>query len=456
MQQNHNAREKSQILYLIIASLIAILILFGTSPQLANAQDVDPELISTEYSMTELMILPDGSEIYKTTISSPPQRPAGYFVDQLDPMDLSTDATAVMLTGVPAFQWVFGCSAVSAAMISGYYDGHGFPNMYTGLTNGGVVPLTDSVWGTWSDGTDIYPNNPLIASKLGVDGRTSRGSIDDYWILYGSNSIDPYITGGWAQHAGGDSVGDYMKTSQSAYDNTDGSTAFYHYNDATPLTCEVIEAYNLEEDGTWGFSQFFTARGYAVNDCYYQNTSNVSTGGFSLAQYRAAIDSGNPVMIHVVNHTMVGVGYDSDSSLIYIHDTWDNNVHSMTWGGSYFGLSMQAVSIVNPIIPTAVELLDFSATAKKSAVLLSWETASELNTLGFNVYRAKSPDGKRKLLNSELIGSLTSPGSLTGAAYSFKDRTAKPGIAYYYWLEEVNVYNGSELFGPEKAKIKIR
>ena len=39
--------------------------------------------------------------------------------------------------------------------------------------------------------------------------------------------MDPYIAGGWTQHTLGDAIGDYMKTSQSAYGNVDGSTAFY-------------------------------------------------------------------------------------------------------------------------------------------------------------------------------------------------------------------------------------
>ena len=46
-------------------------------------------------------------------------------------------------------------------------------------------------------------------------------------MQYGSSASDPYITGGWTQHTWGDAIGDYMKTSQSAYDNTDGSTNFY-------------------------------------------------------------------------------------------------------------------------------------------------------------------------------------------------------------------------------------
>ena len=137
---------------------------------------------------------------------------------------------------VPAFRWVFGCSAVSGAMIAGYYDRSGYSNMYTGPTNGGVMPLIeDPSWGSWTDSAGAsYPNNPLIASRNGLDGRTSFGSIDDYWVSYSSGGDDPYITGGWTQHAWGDAIGDYMKTSQSAHDNVDGATSFYSFNSASP------------------------------------------------------------------------------------------------------------------------------------------------------------------------------------------------------------------------------
>ena len=33
---------------------------------------------------------------------------------------------------VPAYNWVFGCSAVSASMIGAYFDRNGLPNIYTG------------------------------------------------------------------------------------------------------------------------------------------------------------------------------------------------------------------------------------------------------------------------------------------------------------------------------------
>jgi hypothetical protein len=252
------------------------------------------------------------------------------------------------LTEVPAFKWVFGCSAVSGAMVAGYYDRSGFPDMYTGPTNGGLIPLTEDLsWGYWTDiEPHTYPNNPLVASHDGLDGRIEKGSIDDYWIKYLSPLDDPYI-GEWLQHTWGDSIGDYMKTSQSAFDNVDGSTTFWYYDSATPFTCATMEFYDIANDGTYGRKLFYEARGYTVTDCYTQMTDNIHAGGFSFAQYKAEIDAGRPVFLNLVGHSIVGVGYDDSSSMLYIHDTWDNNTHTMPWGGSYVGMGLWGVSIVN-------------------------------------------------------------------------------------------------------------
>ena len=68
---------------------------------------------------------------------------------------------AIKTLTVPAFNWVFGCSSVSGAMIAGYYDRNGFANMYTGPTNGGVMPLDNSSWPTWSDGYRHVSQSPV-------------------------------------------------------------------------------------------------------------------------------------------------------------------------------------------------------------------------------------------------------------------------------------------------------
>jgi len=410
-----------ELLYRFTLFLSMVGFVFSTTmafvPSTVKAQVEQPELTNTEYFSQEVVQTENGDILIETIINGPSKPPAGFLRPEAKFTDPVIQATPVMLSGVPTFDWVFGCSAVSGGMIAGYYDRNGFPNVYTGPTNGGVVPLTSSIWGTWTDGVDVYPNNPLIASKNGLDGRLTRGSIDDYWVEYLSEAVDPYITGGWAQHTWSDAVGDYMKTSQSAYSNVDGSTSFYSYSTATPLQCSYLEDNGYVRDGTLSYSQFYKARGYSIDQCYFQRTSNNVTGGFSLAQYRAEIDAGYPVMIHVEGHTMVGVGYDADSDTIYIHDTWDYSVHQMPWGGSYVGLPMWGVSIVHPIVPTAVELLDFSATRRKNAVVLEWETASELDTVGFNLYRSRTKmvSSARSTMSSSppLRHPVASPGRFT-------------------------------------------
>jgi len=53
------------------------------------------------------------------------------------------------LPNVPAFDWSYGCSATAAAMMFGYYDNMGYPDIYTGPTNDGVMPMTnDEAWGS--------------------------------------------------------------------------------------------------------------------------------------------------------------------------------------------------------------------------------------------------------------------------------------------------------------------
>ena len=346
IEQRNSFRKIMFLIVFFEAALIAFIA--GSLLQPVHAQEGGNGHIKVN------TIISDGISIDETIINGPSSPPPGYERERAA-VDLSEPIQALALhtLTVPAYNWVFGCSSVSGAMIAGYYDRNGYPEMYLGPTDGGVMPLNNSVWPTWSDGIETYPNLPLAATHNGVDGRVTRGSIDDYWVSYNSAALDPYITNGWTQHTWGEAIGDYMKTSQSAFSNSDGSTTFYTYTSQPgPLTCATMEtSYSngiqiSTRDGTYGRKLFYEARGYTVTDCYNQKTDN-NGGGFSLAMYKAEIDAGRPVMINLNGHTIVGIGYDDASSAIYIHDTWDYNDHTMIWGGSYSGMAMLSVSIVN-------------------------------------------------------------------------------------------------------------
>ncbi len=239
-----------------------------------------------------------------------------------------------VLTSVPAFDWSYGCSATSAAMMAGYYDNTGYPNMYSGPANGGVCPMDNSTWG--------YGKCPLSATAQGIDGLANRGHVDDYYVAYNSASQDPYIAGGWPQHTYANCTADYMKTNQSAFGNTDGSTTFYNYSNGWPFLLSSYPA-----DGGYGLELFFESRGYTVVNRYNQYIVEQGlTYGFSYSQFQHEIDAGRPVLIHVTSHTMLGYGYNTAGSVIYIHDTWDHSDHQMTWAGSYSGMTHYGVTVL--------------------------------------------------------------------------------------------------------------
>ena len=100
---------------------------------------------------------------------------------------------------------------------------------------------------------------------------------------------------------------------------------------------------------------------------------------------------------------------------------------------------------------TAVELAAFDAVPQDNGVMLTWETASEMDNLGFNIYRAQSQVGELIKINPSLIGS-KNLGDLTGASYSFLDDSAAPGATYYYWLEDIDATGASSRHGPAVAQ----
>ncbi|MGQ9600440.1 MAG: C1 family peptidase [Anaerolineae bacterium] len=114
-----------------------------------------------------------------------------------------------------------------------------------------------------------------------------------------------------------------------------------------------------------------------------------------------------------------------------------------------------AIRVRTSNLPTAVTLSRFEAIPQREAVLLEWESAAELDTLGFSLYRAEDPLGPRHRLNDLLIPS-QAPGSSGGALYRWLDEEVQPDQTLYYWLEEVDIEGRSSLYGPVQATVLSR
>jgi hypothetical protein len=97
--------------------------------------------------------------------------------------------------------------------------------------------------------------------------------------------------------------------------------------------------------------------------------------------------------------------------------------------------------------PTAVTLASFTAEWDGDRVEVAWETALEIDTVGFNLWRSTDPDGEYELVNSALVPA-ASPGGVMGEVYGYADAGVKPGMTYYYKLEEVEVGGARNWYGP--------
>ena len=98
--------------------------------------------------------------------------------------------------------------------------------------------------------------------------------------------------------------------------------------------------------------------------------------------------------------------------------------------------------------PLAVTIGSFSAELEAGKVVLTWETVSELNNRGFNLWRGVSPALPNIQLNTTLIPS-QSQGNPSGFTYTWTDQDdLVPGATYYYWLEDVDLSGVVTRHGP--------
>ena len=262
--------------------LLAITLMFVDKVGRADTQAVRPVALPQMRSHP-----PDAQS---TTGPTPPEG-----VDVAGFALAGTSAVSVTIPGVPAYTWHHGSGPTAAGMVIGYWDGHG----YDDLVPGTAVTQTAAV-------------NEMIASEGPASNYTDYCEpIDDPLNLY--SDLSEYPPGD--EHPD-ECLADYMKTSQSYYNNWYGWSWFSHVGLA-------LRHYAR---------QMFGAGGHAgsTKDLYMS-----LDGSLNWDSLRAEIDAGRPFVLLVDMdgegnmHFVTVIGYGTVDSVQYYacYNTWDQDVH---------------------------------------------------------------------------------------------------------------------------------
>ncbi len=111
-------------------------------------------------------------------------------------------------------------------------------------------------------------------------------------------------------------------------------------------------------------------------------------------------------------------------------------------------VSMPAVVTLFIANPTSANILYFTAGEKNTDIVIRWATSTEVDVLGFNLFRSTSTEGERIKINSDLIIA-GNPGGVEGQDYSYVDPNydIEDDLLFYY-LEVIDLYGGHEFYGP--------
>ena len=104
--------------------------------------------------------------------------------------------------------------------------------------------------------------------------------------------------------------------------------------------------------------------------------------------------------------------------------------------------------------PLPVALSQFQSVRTDAGVVIRWITESSLDNAGFNLLRGESRPGPFTQINRGLIAGAGTTGERQ--TYMFTDGAAKPGVSYYYRLEEVSFGGVRQVLATTRLRGDVR
>jgi hypothetical protein len=146
----------------------------------------------------------------------------------------------------------------------------------------------------------------------------------------------------------------------------------------------------------------------------------------------------------------------------------ENTLDLYRWNGSFWEQQFASVDVNTNTLSTTnttqfsiwaisstedaslpVELSFFDAIIGEEGVVLKWTTESEVNHLGFEIFRSEDGEMYRKIASYQTNPALKGSGaSSTGKTYQYEDRSVVDNKTYWYKLVSVDFTGETEEFGP--------
>ncbi|MBC8232650.1 right-handed parallel beta-helix repeat-containing protein [bacterium] len=323
---------------------------------------------------------------------------------------------------------------------TGVISGNTILNNTAGESGGGIhIQACDT-------GTVTIENNTISENEAGSSGGGIYISADDQaGKVIKNNTISENVAG---YSGGGISINGYCIIDDNIITNNEateyGGGISFGYTDGGSVTKNEIIGNTAQLGG-----------GIHVNDAYHSPNNPPKIGG----------------ALGDCNHIYNNVNFD-----LYYLGCVEEGCTSETLNATYnywgmlneseiaarIGISGDGSVNFNPWTnescdtPLAVGLSSFTASWVDKKLTLKWRTESEINNLGFNIYRSNSQNGKYTKANSRLIAGAGS--DATPHDYSFTDEEVVFGKTYYYYIEDVDFTgktNKSHIIEVTVGKIEV-
>ena len=189
----------------------------------------------------------------------------------------------------------------------------------------------------------------------------------------------------------------------------------------------------------------------------YIDGAQPATSDYSAGTYVAMHNTTTPVQIGTWDGG--GNSYDMNGRIDEVRIS--STVRSACWIGASYNNQVWPNKAVTPSpdpspnpdsgfytvgAATAVELVSFTARGVNGGVELRWETGSEMDNLGYHLYRGVSEAGPYERITASPIPGLGS--SPEGARYRYRDTGLDNGVTYFYELEDIETTGRTERHGP--------